>query len=117
MSSGYASSNLSECENRFTFPTSRRCFSSTSIDSKQEYKEFTKLYLKVKFEQLYNKHEGQTIPQQAIWTEVIRNNIPKSDWADFIFKELKSIEKYSKYTKRSTRRAIPPNMEAISEEI
>jgi len=115
LSSGYNSSNFSDCDNRFTFPNfpSRK----NSVDSgKQDYKEFTKLYLKVKFEQLYNKHEGQNIPQHAIWTEVVRNNIPKNEWAEFIYKELKSIDKYAKYTKRSSTRVVR-NMEPISEEI
>lgn len=58
------------------------------------------MYLKIKFEQLFNKHEGQNIPQILIWKEVNKQNIAKSDWSECILKELKDIEKYSKYTKK-----------------
>ena len=69
---------------------------------KADYKEFTKMYLKVKFEQLYNKHEGQNIPQNAIWKEALRLNKKKEEWADFILTELKNVEKYSRFTGKKT---------------
>jgi len=111
-SSGYASSVVSDFPERFTI-TSTKSSTSNISQAKADYKEFTKMYLKVKFEQLYNKHEGQNIPQNVIWNEVIKQAIPKSEWPDFILKELKNLEKYIKFTKKTSNKRM---MEPISEE-
>jgi len=60
----------------------------SKIDQKVLYKEFIKLLLKVKFEDLPSKHPGQNVSQNELWKEIIRRNIPKSEWLGFIGYEL-----------------------------
>ena len=69
---------------------------SENKDSKYLYKEFSKIYLKIKFEDLNNKHFGQNIPPNLIWKEATKQSITRKDWGEFILKELKNYEKYSK---------------------
>jgi len=80
------------------------------LDSKTIYKKFAKIFLKVKFENLHNKHNGNNIPQNIIWNEVTKNAVPKEKWPEFILEELKNADKYAKFYKKS-------QMDAIKEEI
>jgi hypothetical protein len=70
------------------------------IDQKTLYREFVKVFLKVKFEQLHNDHRGQKVPQAEVWKEVIKRNINKNNWQDFIYEELKNPSKYEKSLKK-----------------
>ena len=65
-------------------------------NSKELYREFVKIFLKIKFEKLENDHFGQKISQNSIWEEVQRLNITKDNWKDFILNELKDYKKYNK---------------------
>jgi hypothetical protein len=63
------------------------------------YKEFVKIFLKVKFETLHGRHKGQSIQQNLVWKEAIKQNIQQSDWEQFITEELKNTNKYDKIRK------------------
>ena len=65
-------------------------------NSKVLYREFVKMFLKIKFEKLDNDHVGQKISQNSVWEEVQKQNIPKEKWKDFILNELKNYKKYEK---------------------
>ena len=69
-------------------------FSKNSKNQKEIYREFVKIFLKVKFERLDNDHTGQKISQNFVWKEVQKQNIPKDKWKEFILGELKNIKKY-----------------------
>ena len=73
----------------------------SNFNEKYDYKEFTKTYLKIKFENLHNRHEGQKIPRKVIWKEACNKGIPKHELNDFILNELKNVEKYSKFLKNT----------------
>lgn len=63
-------------------------------NSKTLYREFVKMFLKIKFEKLDNEHIGQKVSQQAVWEEVQNHNVPKDKWKEFILSELKNYKKY-----------------------
>ena len=64
-------------------------------DNKQMlYREFVKIYLKIKFEKLDVEHSGQKINQNIVWKEALRLGIPRSQWKEFILDELKNFKKY-----------------------
>jgi hypothetical protein len=65
-------------------------------NSKALYREFVKIFLKIKFEKLDNDHIGQKISQTCVWEEVQKQNIPKDKWKEFILNELKNYKKYEK---------------------
>jgi len=65
-------------------------------NSKALYREFVKIFLKIKFEKLDNDHIGQKISQNCVWEEVQKQNIPKDKWKEFILNELKNYKKYEK---------------------
>ena len=65
-------------------------------NSKILYREFVKMFLKIKFEKLDNDHIGQKISQTSIWEEVQKQNISKDKWKEFILVELKNYKKYEK---------------------
>ncbi len=74
--------------------------SNSSNEMKQQkYKEFVKILLKVKFEKLHSTHHGQQIPERVLFMKCIYENVPQEEWADFILKEMKQPNKYSKYFK------------------
>lgn len=77
-------------------------------DTKRMYQEFTKIVLKVKFEKIHNTHSGQDISEKVLYKECMRQNIPKSEWRDFVINELKQPQKYinslpKNVKKKSTR--------------
>jgi len=47
---------------------------------KEEYKEFLKLFLKLKF----NSNNLNFLDKTFVWNEIIKNKIPKTKWKDFI---------------------------------
>jgi uncharacterized membrane protein len=71
-------------------------FNDKAKNSKGVYREFVKMFLKIKFEKLDNDHVGQKVSQQSVWEEVQKHNIPKDKWKDFILGELKNYKKYEK---------------------
>jgi len=73
--------------------------SGSSDDMKKQYKEFVKIFLKVKFEKIHSTHHGQQIPEKVLFSKCISDDIPQKEWGDFILKELKQPNKYSKYIK------------------
>ena len=64
------------------------------LESKESYKEFAKMFLKIKFENLSNSHKGQKIKEKQIWTEVQKQGVRKSQWQSFIMQELGNFKKY-----------------------
>jgi len=111
-----SASNMSDSETGrdFARTTETRV---TSIDPKQLYKDFVKLFLKVKFETLHSQHKGQKIPQSTVWKEVQRKGILKSNWEEFIIEELKNPAKYDKTSQKKIRSRAPDVMDTIKEEI
>ena len=73
--------------------------SKTNLDPKLMYKEFVKVFLKVKFENLHSQHRGQTVQQNLVWKEALRKNISRNQYEEFIIEELKNASKYSKMSK------------------
>lgn len=63
-------------------------------NSKALYREFVKMFLKIKFEKLDNEHYGQKVSQNIIWEEVQTKDIPKDKWKEFILGELKNKKNY-----------------------
>lgn len=59
------------------------------------YREFVKIFLKLKFEKLDMDHPGQKVGQDLVWKEVIKQQIPFEKWKEFILDELKSYKKYT----------------------
>jgi hypothetical protein len=59
------------------------------------YKDFVKIFLKIKFEKLGYRHLGQRIPEKAIWKEIQKNKIPFDKWPETIEKEMNNPEKYN----------------------
>jgi len=86
-------------------------------DQKTLYREFVKVFLKVKFEQLHNDHKGQKVLQSDVWKEAIKRNISQNNWSDFIFEELKNSKKYEKSTKKVRMTESLNKMDTIKEEI
>jgi hypothetical protein len=70
-----------------------------TTNPKLQYKEFVKIFLKVKFETLHGRHKGQSIQQNLVWKEAMKQNIQQSDWEQFITDELKNTNKYDKIRK------------------
>ena len=76
-----------------------------NLSSKKEqkqleiYREFVKMFLKIKFERLDNDHTGQKISQNDVWMEVKKQNVNKDQWKDFILTELKNFKKYEEMKK------------------
>jgi len=66
------------------------------MSEKQLKKEFVKLFLKLKFDKIDNDHSGQKIDQNHIWNEMIKANVPKKQWKDFILLEFKNSKKIFK---------------------
>jgi hypothetical protein len=99
-------------------------YNSNGLDIKKLYKEFVKIFLKIKFEKIQNNHFGQKIPEKILFKECIRLDVPPHKYKEFIEEELKYPEKYDKYTRLSKfdRKRIPeknkikPQMEIINEE-
>jgi len=87
------------------------------VDQKSLYKEFVKVFLKVKFEQLHNDHKGQKVSQRDVWKEIIQRNINQNNWADFIYNELKNPNKYDKSLKKNRMSESLSKMDIIKEEI
>ena len=84
-------------KNDNNLPNSARKIESGKVtNSKALYREFVKIFLKIKFEKLDNDHIGQKISQNCIWEEVQKQNIPKEKWKEFILNELKNYKKYEK---------------------
>jgi len=90
---------------------------SSVKDQKTLYREFVKVFLKVKFEQLHNDHKGQNIPQSDVWKEAIKRNISQNNWSDFIYEELKNSKKYEKSTKKVRISESLNKLGTIKEEI
>jgi len=82
------------------------------MSQKQLKKEFVKLFLKLKFEKIDNDHTGQKIDQNQLWNEMIKANIPKKQWKDFILSEFKNSKKYLKSSINLNKK----KMEVINEE-
>ncbi len=57
------------------------------------YRDFVRIYLKIKFEKLYKNHKGSTRDKNAIWKEITNKKIPQKQWTSFIFEELKKPNK------------------------
>ena len=72
-----------------------------NVDPKVMYKEFVKVFLKVKFENLHSQHKGQNVQQTLVWKEALRRNIPKSQYEEFIIEELKNSSKYDRLKNKS----------------
>ena len=73
---------------------------------KKQYQEFAKLMLKIKFEKYHNSHKGQQIPEKVLFRQCMKQNIPPSEWAEFIINELKQPQKYVQYMKRDKKLKI-----------
>jgi len=76
---------------------------STNKNKQGNYRDFVKLFLKTKFEKLDVDHSGQKINQNTIWDEVVKHNIPRESWKEFILNELKNFKKYN-IEKKNMRR-------------
>ena len=89
-------SGLSECSDTEKKNTVNEVssYNNKIDDPKYIYKEFVKIFLKVKFENIHCQHRGQNIPQSLVWKEALRRNITKSQYEEFITKELNNTSKY-----------------------
>jgi hypothetical protein len=74
------------------------------IDAKKLYQEFVKTVLKIKFEKIHSSHKGQDVPENILFKQCLKNNIPEGEWSNFIINELKNPEKYSEYFKTNVRK-------------
>lgn len=74
-----------------------------STDPKVIYKEFVKIFLKVKFETIHSEHRGQQIHQNLIYREALKKNIIPGEWETFIIEELKNISKYERMKKSKSQ--------------
>ncbi len=68
------------------------------------YRDFVRIYLKIKFEKLYKNNKGSTMDKNVIWKEISNKKIPQKHWTSFILEELKKPYKFdstnsSKFTK------------------
>jgi len=89
--------------------------SKTSLNSDKElYREFVKVFLKIKFEKLDNDHLGQRTNQNHVWDELCKQKILKENWKPFILNELKNFRKYQAENKKSTKKL--ETMDTIHEE-
>lgn len=68
-------------------------------NTEKGYKDFVKIFLKIKFEKLGHRHLGQRIPEKAIWKEIQKHKIPFEKWAETIEKEMNNPEKYNENIK------------------
>lgn len=64
------------------------------------YRDFVKLFLKIKFEKLDNEHSGQKINQDIIWQQACKAKVPSNMWKQFILNELKNYKKYNEMRKK-----------------
>ncbi len=64
------------------------------------YRDFVKLFLKIKFEKLDNDHCGQKVNQDAIWHQALQMKVPCHKWKQFILNELKNYKKYNDLKKK-----------------
>lgn len=65
-----------------------------NIQKNGNYRDFVKLFLKIKFEKLDNEHSGQKISQDDIWLQAVQSKVPCHKWKQFILNELKNYKKY-----------------------
>jgi len=80
---------------------------SPQRSEKDLYREFVKLFLKIKFEKIDIEHSGQLIDQKALWGEALKLKIQKNGWKDFILTEIKNPKKYTNLTTpKKQRKAI-----------
>jgi hypothetical protein len=93
-------------------------------ETKRLYKNFVKMFLKIKFEKLKNDHPGQRIPEKALFQECLRMDVPENKYDTFLEEELNNWHKYSHLIKvpkakgsRLTRtKNHKPLMDIINEE-
>lgn len=74
------------------------------LDAKKLYQDFVKTVLKIKFEKIHSSHKGQDVPENVLFKQCLKNNIPEGEWVNFIMNELKNPDKYSEYFKTSVRK-------------
>jgi hypothetical protein len=61
---------------------------------KHNFRDFAKIYLKVKFEKMNNTHRGQTISDKILWKQIKEQCIPYEKWTEFVLFELNNYKKY-----------------------
>jgi len=64
--------------------------SLSKANQKELIREFTKLFLKTKFEMINSLHSGQTVEPKLIWKKIVKEGITKNKWKEFICDELKN---------------------------
>jgi len=63
------------------------------------YKDFSKIMLKIKFENLSNTNVGNYIKEKTLFQECLNKKIPKDKWGEFIKNEI--IKNQNAYIKTS----------------
>lgn len=71
-----------------------------NLNNFSNFKEFVKIFLKIKFEKMHNLHKGHSISDKELWKECVRRGVQASEWEQFILEEMKSPEKYKSYKKK-----------------
>ena len=95
-----SASKMSSDDDKEIRPNTVGVFNNDKFNSRGLYREFVKMFLKIKFEKLDNDHFGQKISQNFIWEQVQKQCIPKDKWKDFILAELKNFKKYDTKKKK-----------------
>ncbi len=75
---------------------SNECSPIIFKNQKELIREFTKLFLKIKFEMISSVHSGQSIDSKLLWKQVLKKGIPKEKWDTFIYSELQNPQNYPK---------------------
>ena len=71
-------------------------------DIKKQYKNFVKVFLKIKFEKIDSDHPGQKIPEKILFKECLRREVPQVNFHQFIEEEINNFDKYSAYLFRKS---------------
>ncbi len=97
-------------------------FKSQEIEIKKLYKEFIKIFLKIKFERVPENHYGHKIPEKVMFKECIKRGVPVEKYKEFIEEEMNMYKKYEKYLLKGKSKVKGglskpmPMMEIIDEE-
>lgn len=60
----------------------------SSNNTKQSFKAFCNLVLKIKFEKLAPEHKALKMSERHLWEKCLANNIVKENWMDYILNEM-----------------------------
>jgi hypothetical protein len=98
-------SSLSEIDKNLSdVPNENKSKDFNTKDQREQYKEFVKVFLKVKFEHLNSKHAGQSIQQSKVWKEIQKKQVKQDDWERAILDELNTHGKYDSPKKNKKKR-------------